>query len=98
MTIPCIKVKVVEADGTCRDDNTFINPPKRAREILERLQAGGFVGDLQDSTGVSLIYSDLLDDGQQYTLKLAPSGDVLTACLPALFCSLRGLLLTLWHA
>lgn len=94
MTIPRIKVKVVEADGTCRGDKTYINPPKTARDILERLQARGFVGDLQDSTGVSLICSDPLDDSQQYTLKLAPSCDLLTARLHALFCSLRGLLLT----
>ncbi len=79
LTTPLIKVKVVQADGTCRNSQTFINPPKRASEILERLQAGGFVGDLQDTTGFSFTCSDLLDDSQQYTLTLAPSVDVLTA-------------------
>ncbi len=99
MTIPLIKVKVVQADGTCRGSQTYISPPKTAREILERLQASGFVGRLQDSTGVYSLYgSDPLDDSQQYTLELAPSGDLLTARLHALFCSLKGLLLTLWHA
>ncbi len=63
MTAPLIKVKVVQADGTCRGSQTYINPPKTAREILERLQASGFVGRLQDSTGAySLCGSDPLDD------------------------------------
>ena len=35
----------------------------------------------------------LLYDSQQYNLELAPSGHLLTACLSAFFCSLRGLLL-----
>ncbi len=78
MTAPLIKVKVVQADGTCRGSQTYINPPKTAREILERLQASGFVGRLQDSTGAySLCGSDPLDDSQQYTLELVPSGDLL---------------------
>ena len=90
MTIPLIKVNVVQADGTCRRSQTYRNPPKTARETLERLQASGFVGALRDSTGVySLCGSDLLDDSQQYTLELAPSGDLPTARLHALFCSLR---------
>jgi len=95
MNNPRNKVKVVKADGTCRGDKTYINPPKAASDILERLQASGFVGDLQVSLEDSLSGLDPLDDSQQYTLKLASLGDLLTACLYALFCSLRGLLLTL---
>ena len=76
ITIPLIKVKVIQADGTHRDSQSFKSPPKTAREILERLQASGFVGKLQDAAGVSLTCSDLLGDSQQYTLKLAPSGDL----------------------
>ena len=79
MAIPLIKVKVVQADSTCRDSHSIINPPKTAREILERLQASGFVGKLQGAAGVSLTCSDLLSNSQQYTLKLASSGDLLTA-------------------
>ena len=50
------------ADGTCRDNKTYKNPPKTAKGILERLQASGYVGDLQDSTGDSLSGDDLLGD------------------------------------
>jgi len=74
-----IKVKVVGADVTCRDNKTYINPPKTAKEILERLQASGYVGDLQSYAGASLSGDDLLDDKQEYTLELAPEGN--TLCL-----------------
>ncbi|KAL0055836.1 hypothetical protein WJX82_004884 [Trebouxia sp. C0006] len=69
-----IIVKVVGADVTCRDNKTYINPPKTAKEILERLQASGYVGDLQSYAGASLSGDDLLDDKQEYTLELAPEG------------------------
>lgn len=79
MDLPRIKVKVVGADGTCRDNKTYNNPPKTAKGVLERLQASGYVGDLQDSTGDSLSGDDLLGDDQEYILKLAPEGDKLRA-------------------
>ena len=77
MNLPRIKVKVVGANGTCRDNKTYRNPPKTVNEILERLQASGYVGDLQESTGDSLSGDDLLGDDQEYTLKLAPEGNKL---------------------
>ena len=77
-----IKVKVVGTDGSCRDNKTYKNSPKTANDILERLQASGFVGDLQENTGDSLSGDDLLDDTQEYTLKLAPEGNML--CLSIL--------------
>ena len=92
MNVPRIKVKVVEAAGTYRGDTTSINPPKAAGEIL---QASGCVGNLRNSLGHCLSGSDPVDDSQQCTLKLAPAGDLLTACLYAIVRSLRGLLLTL---
>ena len=94
MDTSCINVKILEADGTCQREKGFINPPKAATEILNRLQAGGRVGTLRNSRGRSLSGSDLLNDSQQYNLELAPSGHLLTACLSAFFCSLKGLLLT----
>jgi len=60
-----INVKIVEADGTFRDERKYRNPPKPAKEILEHLQAGGRVGELLDSEGCSLSGSDPLDDSQQ---------------------------------
>ncbi len=76
-----INVRVVGTDGTCRDNKIYINPPKTAKEILERLQASGYVGDLQSYTGAnhhcSLSGDDLLDDKQEYTLELAPEGNLL---------------------
>ena len=72
-----IKVKVVGTDGSCRDNKTYKNFPKTANDILERLQASVFVGDLQENTGDSLSGDDLLDDTQEYTLKLAPEGNML---------------------
>ncbi len=72
-----INVRVVGTDGTCRDNKTYIKPPKTAKEILERLQASGHVGDLQNCTGASLSGDDLLDDKQDYTLELAPEGNML---------------------
>ncbi len=92
-----INVKIVEADGTFQDERKHRKPPKPAKEILERLQAGGRVGEPLDSEGRSLSGSDPLDDIQQYTLQLAPSGHLPAACLSALFCSLRSLLLLLQH-
>ena len=65
MDTPCIDVKMVEADGTYRRKETFISPPKTATEILDRLQAGGWVGTLRNVWGRSLSGSDLLNDGQQ---------------------------------
>ncbi len=71
------KIKVVGADGTCQDSKTYKNPPKTANEILEHLRACGFVGDLQETTGDSLIGGDFLDDNQEYALKVAPHGNML---------------------
>lgn len=73
MDTSCINVKILEADGTCQREKGFINPPKAATEILNRLQAGGRVGTLRNSRGRSLSGSDLLNDSQQYNLELAPS-------------------------
>jgi len=61
------------------------------------LQALGWIGTLQDSKGRRLTGSDRLNDSEQYTLELAPSGHLPAACLSALFCSLRSLLLILQH-
>ena len=66
MNLSRIKLKVVRADGTCRDNKTYKNPPKTAKEIREHLQASGYVGDLQDSTGDCLSGDDLLGDEQEY--------------------------------
>ncbi len=77
MNHPRLKVKVVGADGTCQDNKTYKNPPKTANEILEHLRACGYVGDLQETTGDSLTGGDSLDDKQEYTLKLAPKGNIL---------------------
>ncbi len=77
MNHPRLKVKVVGADGTCQDNKTYKNPSKTANEILEHLRACGYVGDLQETTGNSLTGGDSLDDKQEYTLKLAPKGNIL---------------------
>ena len=50
MNLSRIKVKVVEVDDTCRDNKTYENPPRTTNNIVERLQASGSVGDLQEST------------------------------------------------
>ena len=54
MDTSCLNVKILEADGTCQREKGFMNPPKAATEILDRLQAGGRVGTLRNSRGRSL--------------------------------------------
>lgn len=72
---PRILVHVLDAEQKLVDTRPFINPPKAASTILERLRASGFSGDLQDSEGNSLSSTDLLDETQEYRL-LSPTGIV----------------------
>ena len=65
-----ITVTIVDAKGATRDVKTFKNPPKAASEILERLYASGYTGDLQDSAGDSLSGADPLGASQDYRLLL----------------------------
>ena len=70
-----IKVTIVDVKGDVRDAKTFKNPPKTANEILERLRASGYTGDLQDSAGDSLSGADLLEANQGYKLQLPSFGE-----------------------
>lgn len=69
-----IKVTIVDVKGVVQDAKTFKNPPKTANEILERLQASGYTGDLRDSAGDSLSGVDLLGASQEYKLQLPSFG------------------------
>ena len=74
---PCIVVRIVAPDqGTDQGSGivkTFLNPPKDASTVLERLKASGFQGDLQDAEGYSLSSTDPLAHTQEYRL-VCPTG------------------------
>lgn len=65
-----ISVKIVDSKGTHVEDQTFINPPKKASVVLGRLIAAGYAGSLLDKDGNSLCDDDKLDDTQVYRLVL----------------------------
>ena len=65
-----ITVTIVDAKGAVRETKTFKKPPKPANELLERLQASGHAGDLQDSAGDSFSGADPFDASQDYRLQL----------------------------
>lgn len=74
MSAQRIKVTIVDATGAVRETKTFKNPLKPANEILERLQASGYAGDLQDSAGDSLSGADPLNANHDYHLQLPSFG------------------------
>ena len=76
-----IVVHVVGPEQGFSTTKTFINPPKSAATILERLTAFGFSGDLQDSEGKSLSSTDPLDDSQEYRLT-CPTGKPACSIMP----------------
>ena len=76
-----ITLTIVDAIGPIRDAKTFKNAPKAASEILERLHASGYTGDLQDSAGGSLSGADPLAPNQDYRLQLPSFGKCSAVCL-----------------
>ena len=69
-----ITVKIFDDEGSEVAEQAFRNPPKEAKDILDRLSAAGYPGALLDAAGYSLSGSDQVDGTQMYRVVLrAPS-------------------------
>lgn len=77
---PRIVVRVEDPGHKFITTKKFLNPPKTALIILERLREMGFSGDLQDSEGNSLCSTDPLDGSQHYRLTCATGSAAQLLC------------------